>query len=120
MIGNFVATAGPSARSCATPACGSRKNASLVKSNSKCRAIAPFHTAASPPDQDGARQRSRKARTFDRPRRNFVGIDDPRLRRSHRRRPMGMERLDCLQPPGLALLALLLGPDDRLPIGRED
>src|SRR5216110_287165 len=31
-----------------------------------------------------------------------------------------MERLDRLQPPGLALLALLLGPDDRLPVGRED
>src|SRR5262245_28208625 len=38
----------------------------------------------------------------------------------HRRRAVGVERLDCLQPPGLALLALLLGPDDRLPVGRED
>src|SRR5215207_841084 len=31
-----------------------------------------------------------------------------------------MERLDRLQPPCLALLALFLGPDDRLPVGRED
>src|SRR4051794_39021302 len=29
---------------------------------------------------------------------------------------MGMERLDRLQSPGLALLALFLGPDDRLPV----
>ena len=33
---------------------------------------------------------------------------------------MGVEGLDRLQPPGLALLALFLGPDDRLPVGRED
>src|SRR6185369_17910288 len=39
---------------------------------------------------------------------------------SHRRRSMGVERLDRLQPPGLAFLALFLGPDDRLPVGRED
>src|SRR5439155_18683669 len=31
-----------------------------------------------------------------------------------------MKRLDRLQPPRLALLALLLGPDDRLPVRRED
>src|ERR1700730_14828028 len=31
-----------------------------------------------------------------------------------------MKRLDRLQPPRLALLALLLGPHDRLPVGRED
>ena len=33
---------------------------------------------------------------------------------------MGMKRLDRLQPPRLALLALFLGPHDRLPVGRED
>ena len=33
---------------------------------------------------------------------------------------MGVERLDRLQPPGLALLALFLGPHDRLPVRRED
>src|SRR3954468_23182044 len=38
----------------------------------------------------------------------------------HRRRAVGVERLDRLQPPGLALLALFLGPDDRLPVGREN
>src|SRR5689334_2941551 len=31
-----------------------------------------------------------------------------------------MKRLDRLQSPGLALLALLLSPDDRLPVRRED
>src|SRR5690349_4267810 len=31
-----------------------------------------------------------------------------------------MERLDRLQSPCLALLALFLGPDDRLPVGREN
>ena len=31
-----------------------------------------------------------------------------------------MERLDGLEPPGLPLLALLLGPHDRLPIRRQD
>src|SRR5229473_4107785 len=31
-----------------------------------------------------------------------------------------MKRLDRLQPPRLALLALFLGPDDRLPVGCED
>src|SRR5215510_12079290 len=38
----------------------------------------------------------------------------------HRRRAMRMKRLDRLQSPRLALLALFLGPDDRLPVGRED
>src|SRR6202022_4921944 len=33
---------------------------------------------------------------------------------------MGMKRLDRLQSPRLAFLALLLGPHDRLPVGRED
>ena len=33
---------------------------------------------------------------------------------------MGMKRLDRLQPPCLALLALFFGPDDRLPVGGED
>src|SRR5471032_3130143 len=33
---------------------------------------------------------------------------------------MGMRPLDRLQPPGLALLALLLGPDDRLPVRGEN
>src|SRR3954466_10436962 len=42
----------------------------------------------------------------------------PRL--SHRWRAVGMKRLDRLQPPGLAFLALFLRPDDRLPVGRED
>src|ERR1700753_1789118 len=43
----------------------------------------------------------------------------PELART-RRRPVGVKRLDRLQAPGLALLALLLGPDDRLPVGRQD
>src|SRR6266852_1498767 len=38
----------------------------------------------------------------------------------NRRRPMGVERLDRLQSPGLSLLALFLGPHDRLPIRRQD
>src|SRR5689334_4409494 len=38
----------------------------------------------------------------------------------NRRRAVGVEGLDGLEPPGLALLALFLGPDDRLPVGRED
>src|SRR5882672_9243654 len=38
----------------------------------------------------------------------------------HRRRAVGMKRLDRLQPPRLALPALLLGPDDRLPVRREN
>ena len=33
---------------------------------------------------------------------------------------MGMKQLDRLQPPRLALLALFLGPDDRLPVRREN
>jgi hypothetical protein len=37
-----------------------------------------------------------------------------------RRRAVGVEALDGLQPPGLALLALGLGPGDGLPIGIED
>src|ERR1700687_1190840 len=37
-----------------------------------------------------------------------------------RRRAVGMKRLDRLQPPRLSLLALFLGPDDRLPVRRED
>src|SRR5688572_9619738 len=36
-----------------------------------------------------------------------------------RRRPVRVERLDGLQPPRLALLALGFGPDDRLPVRRE-
>src|SRR3982074_3310665 len=31
-----------------------------------------------------------------------------------------MERRDGLEPPRLALLALLLGPHDRLPVGRQN
>ena len=38
----------------------------------------------------------------------------------HRRGAVGVEGLDRLQPPGLALLAVGLGPDHRLPVGRED
>src|SRR5688572_23980326 len=33
---------------------------------------------------------------------------------------MGVKALDGLQPPGLALLALILGPGDGLPVWRED
>ena len=33
---------------------------------------------------------------------------------------MRVKRLDRLQSPGLAFLALFLGPDDRLPVRRED
>ena len=33
---------------------------------------------------------------------------------------MGMKRLDRLQPPRLPLLALLLGPHDRLPVRRQN
>src|SRR6185369_13472214 len=43
-----------------------------------------------------------------------------KMRISHRRRAVGVERLDRLQAPGLALLAFLLGPHDRLPVGRKD
>src|SRR5438105_1850889 len=39
---------------------------------------------------------------------------------SNRRRAMGVERLDRLQPPRLTLLALLLRPHDRLPVRRQD
>src|SRR5665213_1257136 len=38
----------------------------------------------------------------------------------NRRRAVDMEGLDGLQPPGLPLLALLLGPHDRLPVRRQD
>jgi hypothetical protein len=38
----------------------------------------------------------------------------------NRRRAMGVGRLDRLQPPDLAILALSLGPDDRLPVPRQD
>ena len=38
----------------------------------------------------------------------------------YRRRSVGVERLDGLQPPCLPLLALLFAPADRLPIRRED
>src|SRR5258708_7479432 len=47
-----------------------------------------------------------------------VSLDRPSL--PHRRCPVGVKRLDGLQPPRLALLALFLGPDDRLPVRRED
>jgi len=33
---------------------------------------------------------------------------------------VGGKRVDRLQPPSLALLALFLSPHDRLPVGRED
>src|SRR5215468_439899 len=38
----------------------------------------------------------------------------------HRRRAVGVEGLDGLQAPGLALGALGLGPADRPPVGRQD
>src|SRR5260370_29201582 len=38
----------------------------------------------------------------------------------NRRRAVGVERLDRLQPPRLALLALFLGPHDRLPVWCQD
>src|SRR6202161_4519967 len=38
----------------------------------------------------------------------------------NRRGTVGMEGLDGFQPPRLPLLALLLGPDDRLPVGRQN
>src|ERR1700761_525144 len=37
-----------------------------------------------------------------------------------RRGAVGMKGLDGLEPPGLALLAFFLGPDDRLPVRRQD
>src|SRR5471030_540282 len=37
----------------------------------------------------------------------------------HRRRAVGVERLDGLQAPGLALLSFGLGPSDRLPVRRQ-
>src|SRR5882724_8084623 len=43
-----------------------------------------------------------------------------RPRPSHRPCPMRVKRLDRLQPPGLALLAFFLGPDDRLPVRRQN
>src|ERR1700733_13331529 len=36
------------------------------------------------------------------------------------RRAMGVEGLDGFQPPGLSFLALLLRPDDRLPVRRQN
>jgi hypothetical protein len=42
------------------------------------------------------------------------------MRSSARRRAVGVEALDGLQAPGLALLALGLRPGDRLPVGIED
>ncbi len=39
---------------------------------------------------------------------------------SHRRGAVGVEGLDGLQPPGLAFLAFLFGPHDRLPVRRQD
>src|SRR5258708_13366754 len=45
---------------------------------------------------------------------------EPRVLPHNRRCPMGMKRLDRLQSPRLALLALLLGPYDRLPVRRQD
>src|SRR5665213_1552476 len=38
----------------------------------------------------------------------------------HRRGAVGMEGLDGLESPRLSLLALLLGPHDRLPVRRQD
>src|ERR1700758_929455 len=38
----------------------------------------------------------------------------------NRRRAVGVEGLDRLQAPGLALFALFLGPDDRLPVRCQD
>src|SRR5580704_9973246 len=38
----------------------------------------------------------------------------------HRRRAVGVKGLDRLQPPRLTLLALFLGPDDRLPVRRQN
>src|SRR5258708_39746255 len=42
---------------------------------------------------------------------------EPRFLPHSRRCAMGMKRLERLQSPRLALLAFLLGPDDRLPVG---
>src|ERR1700724_4418126 len=43
-----------------------------------------------------------------------------RLSASNRRGAMGMKRLDSLQAPCLTLLALVLGPHDRLPVRRQN
>src|SRR5215475_3510389 len=51
--------------------------------------------------------------------RSTAGTASP-MRRGDRRRAVGVERLDRLEAPGVALLALLLGPHDRLPVGRQD
>src|SRR3954451_22939143 len=47
--------------------------------------------------------------------RRFIGLLVLRVRHA-----VGVERLDGLQAPSLALLALLFGPGDRLPIRRQD
>src|SRR5258708_16504643 len=56
------------------------------------------------------------------PRRDIKGCtgasDQGRL--SNRRRAVDVKRLDRLKPPGLALLALLLRPDDGFPVRRQD
>src|SRR5215469_1715464 len=39
---------------------------------------------------------------------------------AYRRCAIRVERLDCLQTPGLPLFSLRLGPPDGLPIRRED
>ncbi len=49
-----------------------------------------------------------------------VAIDDQGSDSRKRRGAVGVEGLDGLQAPGLALLALGLGPDDRLPVRGED
>src|ERR1700688_3236144 len=38
----------------------------------------------------------------------------------HRRSTVGVKGLDRLQPPRLTFLALFLGPDDRLPVRRQN
>src|SRR6185437_13145851 len=60
---------------------------------------------------DGDRQAARCVRTLE-----WL----PASRPDDRRRAVGVKRLDRLQPPCLPLLAFLLGPDDRLPIRRQD
>src|SRR5215813_1500970 len=52
------------------------------------------------------------------------GVQPPRSLeqdlKHNRRRAVGVEGLDGLQSPRLALLALIFGPDDGLPVGRQD
>src|SRR6202522_3958134 len=38
----------------------------------------------------------------------------------HRRRAVGMEGLNRFQPPRLSFLAVFLGPDNRLPVRRQN